>query len=88
MNQPLTAHAFSEPLHTERSSNGEPELRFNISGDNAATVLRQFADAIERKEVYIQSAVTYQKASQEDFTVSAMVLKFAQKLPPVATAKS
>jgi len=78
MNEALTAHAFSEPL-----SSGESDLKFQfrINVENAARVLREFADSIERKEICIQSAMTYQKASIEDFTMSAIVIKFAQKLP-------
>lgn len=72
-----SAHDISTPLNPKEKTS----YNFNIDGPKLAAELRALAEKIEKREVAVQSAIVYSRAQIDDFTMTAVVLKYAEKMP-------
>jgi hypothetical protein len=72
----MDAYELSNPLHPEP---GKKHVNFGLNPKAWARSLREIADQVERGDIIPVKAICYSTADKEDFTVSALVLKFVEK---------
>lgn len=74
--QILTAYDFGAPMGSEDKAQNV----FGIQLSRTAQALRDLADAIEQQQVHVIAVEVATKAKPEEWTESALELKYTQKV--------
>jgi hypothetical protein len=69
------AYSFAEKV----SGSDGPDLHVMISAEKSAQALRDLADRIERKEVFVDKVRVFTFADSDEFTKTALKLIFTEK---------
>ena len=72
----MDAYELANPLHPIP---GKKTVNFGLDPKAWSRSLREIADQIDKGDIIPEKAICYSTASRDDFTVSALVLKFVEK---------
>src|SRR5271155_1031045 len=73
----MDAFDFAKPHNPQP---GQKTYCFGVDPKKWSYVLRQMADALDSGDLGAQEATVWSRASQEDWTLTTVILKFAEKV--------